>query len=88
MKIPETKQQIVSEIDAWENIIHSDSWAVYVRFLKEHIIYLQKEMNNRVEKQDFYGASATLGAIRDSQGMLDSVTKRLEILRKNAEKGA
>lgn len=87
MKIPESKHQIVAEIDAWENIIHSESWAVYVRFLKEHIVFLQKEMNNKVEAQDFYGASASLGAIRDNQRMLDAVTKRLEILRKNVEKG-
>jgi len=83
MRLPESKQQIVAEIDAWENIIHSESWAVYVRFLREHIIYLQREMNKKVEDRDFYGACESLGAIRDSQKMLDAVTKRLENLRKN-----
>ena len=80
MKLPETKQGLLIERDGWESIINSPDWVTYRRFLSDHLIYLQKEVNDFLRAQKFTEAYGKLIAMDDAKKMLDLVTIRLSDL--------
>lgn len=84
--IPETKDGIILEIDAWEEIIHSPSWKVYTKFLQAHCEYLQKEVNRHVEAHEDRQAGEAYRALKEARKIGESIRVRLENLRKEADK--
>ena len=87
MKLPETKQGLLTERDGWESIINSPDWVTYRRFLADHIIYLQKETNDLIRTQKFTEAYGKLCAMDDANKILSLVTIRLSEINKHIEQG-
>lgn len=85
MSIPETKDAILKELHAWENIIHSDEWIVFRNFLKEHCAYLQKEANDHLRKNEDRKAGESLRAMDDANKMLTLITQRIAALNKGGK---
>jgi hypothetical protein len=85
MPLPETKVAILSEIQAWENIIHSEDWIVFRRLLKDHSDWLQKEANDYIRSQKHTEAFGSLRAMDDCQKILNLVTKRISDLKNKKE---
>lgn len=86
MPIPENKDAILKELHAWEEVIHSESWVVYRNFLKEHCLFLQKEVNDHLRKHEDRLAGEALRAMDDANKMLTLITKRITELNKNGGK--
>lgn len=86
-KLPETKVAVLMEKQNWENIIHSEEWIVFRRLLKEHIDYLQNEVNHRLRNFEDRKSGESLRAMDDCKKMLDLVTIRISDLNKASEKG-
>lgn len=87
MKIPETPQAVLYEKQKWEDIITSPDWVTYRNALKEHVAYLQKEVNDHLRKHEDRLASEALRAMDDSNKFLDSINVRLKVLNEKIEKG-
>ncbi len=87
MKLPETSKACLFERDQWENIIHTPEWVVYRNLLKEHIAYLQKEVNDKLEEQKNVEAYGALRAMKDAKKILDLVTSRISDLNISIEGG-
>lgn len=87
MKLPETPQMALMEKNSWENIIHSQDWLVYRRFLLEHLNYLQKEVNDRLRRHEDRAAGESLRAYDDVKKMLDLVTIRISELNEQIKHG-
>ena len=87
MKLPETKQGLLTERDQWEAIINSPECFIYRKFLVEHINYLQKDLNDLLRTQKFTEAYGKLCALDDANRMLSLVTIRLSEINKNIEQG-
>jgi len=86
MALPETKQGLLLERDGWESIINSPDWVTYRRFLSEHLVYMQKQVNDALRKKEFTEAYGLLIAMDDAKKILDLVTIRLSDLNKAIEK--
>lgn len=86
MKLPETPKAILFEKEAWENIISSADWTVYRNALKEHIGWLQEQVNSRLREQKNVEAYGLLIAMDDAKKFLDSITKRMMTLNELSEK--
>ena len=52
MKEFETPKEIIQERDEWEGIINSPDWVVFVRFVKNHIDYLEKQSRDHTRKHE------------------------------------
>lgn len=87
MKLPETKVAVLFEKQNWENIIHSEEWVVFRNLLKEHINYLQKELNEHVKNSRDREAYGTWRAMDDAGKILTIVTVRLAELNRKSEEG-
>ena len=60
-------------------ILHSRT---FYELIKKRKVYLQKEINNYVRKQDWFNAYATLGKFDDVDQLVKIATKELEDLQK------
>lgn len=87
MKLPETRVEVLSEKDKWENIINSSDWVVFRKYLESHCLFLQNQVNEDLRCQRFTDAYGTLRAMDDARKMLESVRIRLVNLNKLSEKG-
>lgn len=87
MKLPETPKAVLFEKQSWENIITSVDWTVYRNALKEHIGYLQGEINSKLREQKNVEAYGKLIAMDDAKKFLDSITQRMMQLNGLSEKG-
>ena len=87
MAIPETKQGVIEERDEWESIINSPDWIVFVRWIKGHIEYLEKNSREHLRKHEDRLASEKLAAADDWRKTLESVRVRLQELNKTIEQG-
>lgn len=88
MKLPETPKAALFEKNAWEGIINSADWAVYRNALREHIAYLQEQVNFNLLAQKNIEAYGQLIAMNDCKKFLDSITKRMMQLNELSSKGA
>ncbi len=86
MKLPETKSEVLSEKEKWEDIISSPDWVVFRKYLESHCIFLQKEANDHLREQRNVEAYGSLRAMDDAKKMLESVRIRLVNLNKLSEK--
>lgn len=87
MKLPETPKAVLFEKQAWENIITSADWTVYRNALKEHIAYLQEQVNVKLRAQQNVEAYGKLMAMDDAKRILDSITSRMMQLNELSSKG-
>ncbi len=87
MKIPETPKAALFEKQAWENIINSADWTVYRNALREHIAYLQEQVNSNLSAQKNVEAYGQLMAMKDCKRFLDSISTRMTQLNEISEKG-
>lgn len=87
MKLPETPNAVLFEMKKWEEIITSSDWTIYRNALKEHIAYLQNEVNQYIRDQKMMEAYGSLRAMDDAKKFLDSITKRMMALNNIIEKG-
>lgn len=87
-KLPETRAAVLLEKSNWDNIIHSDEWIVFRKLLREHIDYLQKEVNDNLRKHEDRKAGESLRAMDDSNKILTLITIRISELTKTSEQGA
>lgn len=85
MSIPEQKHACLMELQSWQNIIHSEEWVVFRRFLKDHTDYLQKEVNEDLRKGEHIKSAQTLRAMDDANKMLTLITQRITALTKKGE---
>jgi hypothetical protein len=79
-------QPPILEFEAWQNIIHSEDWRVFVRVLKTHKEYLQGRVNRHLEKHEDRKAGEELAKMRDCDNLLKLVETRIAELRKQTEK--
>lgn len=86
MKLPETPKAVLFEKQSWENIIISSDWTVYRNALKEHIAYLQNQVNTKLREQKNVEAYGLLIAMDDAKKFLDSITSRMMQLNQMIEK--
>lgn len=86
MKLPETPKAVLFEKQSWENIITSSDWTVYRNALKEHIAYLQNQVNTKLREQKNVEAYGLLIAMDDAKKFLDSITSRMMQLNQMIEK--
>lgn len=87
MKLPETAQGVLYEKQKWEDIITSTDWVTYRNALKEHLAYLQKEVNDHLRKHEDRLAGEALRAMDDGNKFLDSINLRIRALNEKIEKG-
>lgn len=83
----ETPNAILFEIQAWENVIHSEEWIYFRKLLDRHADFLQKEVNAHLSKHEDRKAGESLRALQDCKMILTLVTKRISELRNKSEKG-
>ena len=86
MKLPETKTQVLYDIDRWQNILISQEWVLYVNLVKEHCLYLQKEVNDHLRVHEDRQAGEALRALDDCKRLLDLVSNRMKALHDQTEK--
>lgn len=86
-KLPETRIEVLSEKEKWENIISSSDWVAFRKYLEGHCAFLQKEVNDNLRAVRNLEAYGALRALDDSKKMLESVRIRLSELNKLVEKG-
>lgn len=86
MPIPENKDAALKELHNWQNIIHTDEWVVFRNLLKDHAGFLQKEVNEHLEKHEDRKAGEALRAMKDCNKILTLVTTRINELNKIGEK--
>lgn len=85
-EVPETKSQILFEIDCWEDIISSPKWTVFMKLVKDHIVHLQNEVNEKIDTGDCKGAGEARRAMRDMNKLHVLISNRLSNLRKQSDK--
>lgn len=87
MKFPETPQAVLFEKQKWEEIINSADWVAYRNALKEHVAYLQREVNDHIRNKRDIEAFGALRAMDDSNKFLDSINVRMKALNEQSSKG-
>lgn len=87
MAIPETKYGVMEDRDAWESIINSPDWIVFVRWIKGHIEYLEKNSRDHLRKHEDRLAGEKLAAADDWRRVLESIRVRLNELNNKIEQG-
>ena len=70
------------ELEAWQEIIHSEGWRVFIKLLKTHQDYLQSQVNFYLEKHEDRKAGEELAKINDCKKIAGLVKNRIEELRK------
>lgn len=87
MKIPETPQAVLFEKQKWEEIINSADWVAYRNAMKEHVAYLQRDVNEHLRSQRNVEAFGSLRAMDDCNKFLDSINMRMKALTEKSERG-
>lgn len=76
------------ELDAWQNIIHSEDWRVFLKLLEKHKVYLQDRVNNYLAEHKDREAGEELAKLRDCTKLVSLVSSTISELRKRGEKNA
>ncbi len=82
------EQNFLSDLNAWQEIIHSSNWRVFVKLLKDHQDYLQSEGNAYLRKKEYVDAYGCLAKMDDCKKITSLVQNRISEIRKSkGEKG-
>ena len=76
---------LLFELNSWQDIIHSEGWRVFVKLLKTHQDYLQGQVNSFLRKKQYDDAYAFLAKMDDCQKILSLVQNRISEIRKGGE---
>jgi len=80
--VEQDNQYLLSELDAWQDIINSESWRVFLKLLKTHQDYLQSQVNFFLEKHEDRKAGEELAKLNDCKKIIGLVQNRISELRK------
>lgn len=76
------KAYLLLELEAWQNIIHSDDWRFFLRLMIQHKEYLQSSSNGFLRNHEDRKACEELAKLDDCNKIVSLVSTRIEELRK------
>lgn len=79
------EQNFLSDLNAWQEIIHSSNWRVFVKLLKDHQDYLQLQVNSYLGKHEDRRAGEELAKLNDCKKIISLVQNRIAEIRKGGE---
>lgn len=85
MLVEQAKQDLFFELEAWQNIIHSEDWRTFLKLLKNHQEYLQNRVNQYVEAHEDRKAGEELAKLLDCEKIVNLVSYRISELRKQSD---
>jgi len=83
LKDTETYRDTFFELDAWQDILHSGSWLVFVYLLRNHKDFLQTQANKYLAMHEDRKAGEELAKMKDCDKLLSLVSARIAELRNN-----
>ena len=86
MPEPQPKDSRVLELEAWKDVVVTDDWKYFIKLLKEHEAYLQKEIHQYLKTGEYRLADRAQAKCEDAQKIIDLVQGRLNRL-KNPQEG-
>jgi len=72
---------LITELDELNILVTSENWRQYLKLLKKHSEYLQKEVNRFVREQNLICAYGALAKFDDAVKTIEIVYNRLQELR-------
>ena len=83
----ESKPSLLMELDSWQNLIHSDDWRVFIRLLKTHQDYLQRQVNELLAQHEDRRAGEELAKLNDCKKLVGLVQTRINDLKQQNKGG-
>lgn len=86
-KEPVDQDPLIVELDDWIHLITTPAWKHFIRILREHQQYLEREMRRLLKGHQDRLAGEARAKLEDVDKILQQVQRRLDELKKKKEGG-